>query len=127
MSGELLALEERKATLVAETEEAQEDLPRLHPGLAEVYHRKVDGLTAALNRDDLRTQAAEAIRSLISAIKLIPHDGELMVELEGELAGILALGKDERPRPFGRGRQSTLVAGARFVEARTERFLTKSV
>lgn len=33
--------------------------------------------------------------------------------LVGALAGILALGKDERPRPSGSGAQVTLVAGAR--------------
>ena len=114
MKNELTALEERKATLVVETHEEPEALPRLHPGLAEVYRSKVDDLTTALNDDALRTEAAEALRSLISEIRLIPQDGALAIELVGALAGILALGKEKRPRPFGSGAQITLVAGVGF-------------
>ncbi len=43
----------------------------------------------------------------------------LVIELVGALAGILALGKEERPRPFERGRQLTLVAGVGFGFDRT--------
>jgi hypothetical protein len=114
MKDELAALETRKATLVAETREQQQELPRLHPGLADVYHRKVADLTKALNHDELRTEAAEVLRSLIERINLVPQDGQLVIELVGALAGILALGKDERPRPFGSGAQVTLVAGVGF-------------
>ena len=121
MKEELTALEARKATLVAETAEAKEEMPRLHPGLAEVYRKKVADLTQALNDDALRTEATEVLRSLISEIRLIPQDGALMIELVGALAGILALGKKERPRPFGSGAQITLVAGAGFNEARNSR------
>ena len=49
------------------------------------------------------------------------------VGLVGALAGILALGKAERPRPFGSGAQITLVAGAGFDEARTSRQVTKQI
>ncbi len=119
MKDELSALEARKATLVAETAETKEEMPRLHPGLAEVYRSKVDDLVTALNQDDLRAQAAEAIRELISEIRLIPQDGALAIELVGELAGILALGKAKRPRPCRTGAQITLVAGVGFGFDRT--------
>jgi site-specific DNA recombinase len=114
MKDELAALEARKTTLVAETAEAKEEMPRLHPGLSEIYRSKVDNLVTALNQDDLRAQAAEVIRELISEIRLIPQDGALTIELVGALAGILALGKEERPRPSGSGAQITLVAGVGF-------------
>ncbi len=117
LMGKLLALEERRAALLEEMEEPREEPPRLHPGLAQVYRRKVADLTAALNQDNLRTEAVETIRSLIEEIKLIPKDGQLLIELVGALAGILALGKEERPRPGGQGRQLTLVAGAGFEPA----------
>jgi hypothetical protein len=39
----------------------------LHPGLAEVYRRKVEKLTEALNKDHLRAEAAESLRSMIRA------------------------------------------------------------
>ena len=48
-----------------------------------------------------------------------PQDGALIIELVGALAGILALGKKERPRPFGSGAQITLVAGVGFGFDRT--------
>jgi hypothetical protein len=114
MMDELSALEERKAGLTDETREAPVKMPHLHPGLAELYRRKVDDLAAALNDDALRSEAAEVLRSLISAIRLVPQDGALAIELVGALAGILALGKEERPRPFGSGAQVTLVAGVGF-------------
>jgi site-specific DNA recombinase len=48
----------------------------------------------------------------------MPEDGELAIEIVGELAGILALTKEKSPRPFGPGaRQITLVAGAGFEPA----------
>ncbi len=43
----------------------------------------------------------------------MPQDGALAIELVGARAGILALGKDERPHPDRMGAQITLVAGAR--------------
>jgi hypothetical protein len=120
MKDELTALEARKATLVAETAEAKEEMPRLHPALADVYRRKIDHLATALNDDALRTEAAEVLRSLISEIRLVPVDGALAIELVGALAGILALGNEKRPRPFGSGAQITLVAGALNHRERTQ-------
>ena len=88
--------------------------PLLHPGLADAYRRKVENLTEWLNKDELRAEAAEALRAMIKEICLIPENGELAIELVGELAGILALSDEKRPRPGGSGaRQTTLVAGAR--------------
>ena len=86
----------------------------LHPGLAEVYPRKVEKLTHALNKEDLRAEAAEMLRSMIQAIRLVPESGELV----GELAEILAMTNENNPRPFGPGaRQITMVAGAGFEPA----------
>ena len=60
---------------------------------------------------------------MIEAIRLVPENGALAIELVGELAGILALTDKKTPRPFGpRGRQLTLVAGARY-----QRYLSKLV
>jgi hypothetical protein len=120
MKDELATLEECKARLVESTRDTVEQPPMLHPGLAEVYQRKVETLTEALNEAELRAEAAEILRSTIQAIRLVPEEGELTIELFGELAGILALGKEKSPRPFGPGaRQLTLVAGARYDLNRT--------
>ena len=59
----------------------------LHPGLADVYRRKIENLTEALNKEELRAEAAELLRSTILTIRLVPEDGELAIELVGELAG----------------------------------------
>jgi hypothetical protein len=71
----------------------------LHPGLAEVYRRKVEKLTDALNKQELRAEATETLRSMIQTIRLVPEGGELAIEL----AGILALTNEKSPRPFGAG------------------------
>ena len=93
MKDEMAALESRRAEL-AELMRAETDIPPLlHPGLAEVYRRKVENLTDCLNKDELRTEAVEALRALIQEIRLIPQNGELAIELVGELAGLLALGQ----------------------------------
>ena len=118
MKDELTALEGRKACLVELTRDQVEEPPLLHPGLADVYRRKVEKLTQALNKEELRSEAAETLRSMIQAIRLVPEGGELAIELVGELAGILALTQEKTPRPFGpRGREVTLVAGAGFEPA----------
>ena len=114
MKDEMLALEARKATLVDETKDAVEEPVLLHPGLADIYRSKVETLTEALNRDEARTEAAEALRGMIQIIRLIPERGELAIELVGELAGILSVTNEKTPGLGSPGvRQLTLVAGAR--------------
>jgi hypothetical protein len=46
---ELVALEDRKVRLVDLTRDQVEEPPMLHPGLAEVYRRKVEKLTEAMS------------------------------------------------------------------------------
>ena len=89
---------------------------QLHPQLADLYRRKVDDLHAALNREDTRAEASEAIRALIDEIRLVPEDGELKIELFGELAALAGLA-NKNPRSDDRGLQLTLVAGAGFEPA----------
>jgi hypothetical protein len=93
----LMALEERKATLEGAVSNAPTPVARLYPRLADVYRVKVDDLTAALNADDTRTEAAQAIRGLIDEIRLVPADGALSIELYGELASLLQLA-NKNPR-----------------------------
>jgi len=116
MKQELLALEARKAELAAVLEHAPKPAPRLHPKLAEIYRAKVANLQEELNRPELRTEAADAIRSLIEEIRLVPMNGKLEIELGGDLAGILALaaGKKKPVSAEGDGLQATLVAGEGF-------------
>ena len=45
----------------------------------------------ALHDAGSRDEAFDVIRSLIDEIRLVPADGELRIEIKGELAGILEL------------------------------------
>jgi site-specific DNA recombinase len=110
MKEEMAALGERRARLVESTRDQVEEPPLLHPGLAEVYRRKVEKLTDALNKQELRSEAAETLRSMIQAIRLVPEDGELAIELVGELARILALSNEKSPPALWAG-GSTINAG----------------
>ena len=64
------------------------------------------------------------IRTLIEAVRLVPKDGELKIELYGELAALLTLGanandtvKNKNPQSEELGVQVTMVAGAGFEPA----------
>uniref|UniRef100_UPI00109C6A50 recombinase family protein n=1 Tax=Candidatus Halocynthiibacter alkanivorans TaxID=2267619 RepID=UPI00109C6A50 len=85
-------LEARKAELEAELCSADNDLPvLLHPGLSGIYREKVAGLTRALNDPATKPEASDIIRRLLSQIKLVPEGDTLVIELVGELAGLLSL------------------------------------
>ena len=115
---ELQTLEDRRQELTYALEHAPASLPRLHPNLAQIYHDKVARLTAALNEESNRAEAAEAIRALIEEVRLVPNDGNLRIELFGELAALINL-TNELPRSKETGVQVTLVAGARSQRFRT--------
>lgn len=113
MKDELTRLEERRTTLTQELSAQPAPAPAIHPNLAELYRRKVESLHESLNEESTRTEAAEALRTLIEEIRLVPQDGRLRIDLHGELATILAL-TSETPASQGRdGRSTLLVAGAR--------------
>jgi site-specific DNA recombinase len=114
--GDLKALEARKGQLEAELREPAADQPLFHPNLAEIYRQKVADLGQLLEDSTTKEQAFQLIRSLIEVIRLIPEDGQLRVELRGELAGILALcganaKKPDHEDPAFVTRQLKMVAG----------------
>jgi hypothetical protein len=115
---ELVTLEERQRQLQQELAATHAPPPLIHPNLAEVYRQRVERLHEALQDSATRDEAFELIRSLIDEIRLVPEDGELRVELRGELAGILALAAD-RKKPgglsaAGLAEQIKMVAGEGF-------------
>jgi site-specific DNA recombinase len=64
--------------------------------------------------------ANAAIRQLIEQGQLVSENGELRIELYGELAALLKLGtepKNENPQAKSEGVQITMVAGAGFEPA----------
>ena len=119
---EITALEAHKTALTSKLEIVPLPKPRLHPNLARIYRDKIENLIAALNSTDMVSEAAEAIRSLITAVRLVPVHDQLEIELYGELAALLSLGlanKHKHPRSNDPGVQVTLVAGARSHLYRT--------
>jgi hypothetical protein len=120
MKDELLALEARKEGLPAALAKAPDPLPRLHPNLAEIYRQRAAELHESLNRPEARAEAAELLRGLIEAIRLVPEQGRLEIELSGDLAAILGLcegrgvGIKNPRRGLRTGVHETLVAGARY-------------
>ncbi len=67
----------------------------LHPRMADVYREKVGCLSLALESEESRTGAADAIRALVEAIVLEPDGDQLKITLKGDLAGMLSAARDK--------------------------------
>lgn len=100
MRAELLALEARKGDIAATLAESQPTLVRLHPKLDKVYRERVARLHKELNNEAARAEAAEILRSLIKAIRLIPEGSQLEIELIGDPAAMIVFGGG-KPLPSG--------------------------
>ena len=128
----LIALEAQQTELRSRLERATQPPPLLHPNMADLYREKVTQLARALEHEESRTGAAEALRGLIDAIVLTPQETELKIELQGNLAAMLKAAHAQRTgaslAPHGRWEnerspddddlvQIMLVAGAGFEPA----------
>ena len=67
--------------------------------MADLYRSKVEELAAALQREDTRLEASEMLRGLIDSIVLIPDEGQLRIELRGNLAAMLAAAQKTKRSP----------------------------
>jgi site-specific DNA recombinase len=85
----LVALEAQQTELRARLERSAQPPPLLHPNMAELYREKVTQLARGLENEESRTAAADALRGLSDAIILTPQEGELKIELQGNLAAML--------------------------------------
>ena len=92
-------LEQRKAQVESTLAAAEEPPPVLHPSMAVIYRERVTGLYEALQQEGARATASDVIRSLVSEIVLTPAAGELLVDLRGDLAGILAIASSDKQKP----------------------------
>jgi hypothetical protein len=95
------ALSERKTELQARLETADEPPPLLHPSLSDLYRSKVEELAAALQREDTQLEASESLRGLIDSIVLTPENGQLRIEVQGNLAAMLAAAQKTKRSPTG--------------------------
>ena len=105
----------RREELKAKVAAADEPPPLLHPGMADLYRQKVTALAEALEHPETRTEASEALRGLIDAVVLTPNQGELRIELKGNLAAMLGATVQTKrsPESDDLSLQVSLVAGAR--------------
>jgi hypothetical protein len=78
--------------------DVDEPPPLLHPEMADLYRQKVTTLAQALEHCETRTEATEALRGLIDTIVLTPNQGELRIELKGNLAAMLGAAQMRRGR-----------------------------
>jgi hypothetical protein len=67
--------------------------------MADVYREKVGSLCLALESEESRTSAVDAIRALIETILLEPDGDELKIRLKGDLAGMLSAARDSKRSP----------------------------
>ncbi|MFC3783741.1 hypothetical protein GGR90_001156 [Sphingopyxis italica] len=94
--------------------EAPADIPDAHPGIAEIYKRKVARLTATLRDPETRLDASSDIRSLVGKIILSPGErrGEIHATLHGSLMGILDF-VNGTPKPDHGRVITSVVSGSR--------------
>jgi hypothetical protein len=93
MKEKMNGLEVRKGELEAFLSDAAEPPPLLHPNMAMHYRIRIEELYVALQEDSeaKRMVAADIIRSLVKEIILTPEEGELQIDVRGDLAGILSV------------------------------------
>ena len=96
---EMKALDDRRRELQVQLDAADEPPPLLHPSLADLYRSKVEALAAALQREDTRLEASESLRGLVESIVLTPKDGQLGIELRGNLAAMLTAAQNAKRSP----------------------------
>ena len=118
MKDRMVELEAEKATLQRSLEHSPEPLTlRLHPSLSDLYRSKIRNLASALQEPGLKMEATEALRGLISEVRMIPDAYALnghRIALAGELAGLLSLGETQNTRSgMATGCSVTMVAGGR--------------
>ena len=124
MKGEMEEFEARKKELENLIATAEAPPPLLHPNMSKIYRERVSALAESLARAEDKAEAAEVLRTLIDQITLVPDGEELAIELRGDLAGILRLGKQEETDFLSEAgalddllSQLSLVAGAGFEPA----------
>ena len=86
-------LDARQKELEVQLDNAEEDPVLIHPNMGKLYREQVSRPAQALNDESIRAEASELLRSLIDRITVTPDPktGKPVIDLEGDLAGILSL------------------------------------
>jgi len=91
LSERLTELETRKDSLTARLADLPQDVPDLHPGIAETYRRRIERLTETLSHPANALEAADTIREIIDRVVVTPGQkrGSYSITLQGEFGTIL--------------------------------------
>ena len=122
LNAKIKELEAWQSQLQDRLDRATDPEPLIHPNLAEMYRAKVADLSSLLVDPQHKAEAFDIIRGLIDQVRLVPENGELRIDLRGELAGILSLcDSTQKPAPSyeERAQQIKMVAGAGCLPFRT--------
>jgi site-specific DNA recombinase len=100
---EINALALRKRHLESSIDEKPTAPVFVHPHMAQRYHQEVQRLIQSLNEPDFREESIELIRKLIDKIVLTPNRDRtsLVIDLHGNLAGILCVASGRAPVSMG--------------------------
>ena len=110
----MVGMERRKKELEQFIADSIQPPPLLHPQIASFYRKQVSHLYEAFqgHSDTHQLNAAEALRSLVSEIIITPQDGQLSIDMSGDLAGILNLSQNAKKPAVKTGlSQAKLVCG----------------
>ena len=100
LSDRLTELEARQDNLTARLADIPQDVPDLHPSIAETLRRRIERLTEALSHPGNALEAANTIRQIIDRVVVTPGQkrGSYSITLQGELGTILDwIDRNEKP------------------------------
>jgi hypothetical protein len=91
LSDRLTELETKQDSLTSRLSDAPQDVPEIHPRMAETYRRRIERLTATLDHPDDALEAADALREVIDRVVVTPNEKHrsYTITLQGELGTIL--------------------------------------
>ncbi len=110
-------LEARRADLERDrAAQPPAEIVDIHPGFAEHYRQRLDGMVALLDGDgEAKNEAIGFLRALIERITLHPGEGrgELRIAMTGQLAGVFELGRRKaEQRENARERKMGVIVGS---------------
>ncbi|WP_338149887.1 recombinase family protein [Kaistia nematophila] len=108
-------LEARKTILADRLAGAKRPPPALHPRMADNYRKQIEEFYEQLQDETAKPEAMAHIRSLVERIEITIRGDEVILDVVGELAGILTIAANEKAPAVKAGAyQVMLVAGTRF-------------
>ncbi len=118
---EINSAQERKLKLTSELSTPRPAPVFVHPAMAQRYSKAIRDLIEALDVPELEEEASERVRSVIEKIVLTPNAerSDLVVDLYGDLAGILHLASRSKTAPKGRAEAGWMAAALELEQVQS--------